>query len=327
MERNTYVNDDNDYSLVERILQRIVAMLYEPTYLLVLLEIQQNTSFVTVESIAAATHIPAKKINDCIHTFCVENILEQHQNPQGTSKNSKVGYVINYRSVIEWVVYKYYMIKLRTCDRNVDEKIYYHCEHDKKSYTYDDAMHFFYDGYFECPDCGRELKMRKENESGGTQMTHDYGQQLLPLRHDLECLKDKYRDIKDYPVMKRPEAPQTVQDGKSGTAMGRRTSRDNVNNRAQRVYSNLPMPWEEDENEMKDNDVVVDSIEKEFDLKDIDFTSYIFLQPNKTFEDKREIIIGSTETSPFRKDEIIRPIGKPKKRNPMRPISATPQFM
>lgn len=326
MDGNTYMNEENEFSLVERILQRVVAMLYDPVYLLILVEIQQSKNFITVESVSQSTHIPVKKVNECIHTFSLENILEQHQNPQGTSKNSKVGYVINYRTVVEWVVYKYHMIKIKNCDRNVDEKVFYYCAHDKARYSYEEAMNYFYDGSFECPDCGRELVMMKESNGVGMPKTHDFSHQLLALRNDLERLRDEYTDIKDYPVMKPPELPQSVQDNKSGAAMGRRTSRDNVDGRAQRIYSNLPMPWEEDEIEAKEKEIVFGSEEKEFDIKDIDFSLYVFLQPNKTFEDKREIILGSTETSPLRNEEIIRPILKAKKR-PMRALSATPQFM
>ena len=129
-------------------------------------------------------------------------------------------------------------------------------------------------------------------------------------------MKKTYSDVKDYPTITRPEHTT------NGKVVAKPTkSREAMNGKPLRILSFEPMPWEEDE--IKEE--VVKEVETKVIVREIDYMSFDFLKPNKTFEDKREIISGSTQSSPIR----VEPISFTKKSNPKRKIqprqiSATP---
>ena len=319
------MNEPN--SLIERILQKVITMFYDSTFLLILLEIQRNKNYVTAESIVNATRLPMKNVLECLSSLKNENILEQFINPESQGKYSKYGYVINYQSAIETIVFKYHTIITKYQNCNVEKINSFICPFDKTKYSYDEALLFFYEGRFECPDCQRELQMETEMKGEGSQKAVGIIQQMNSLKKDLEELKEVYHDIQDYPVMKKPDNLNGMNENKNGGLSRRKRSNENMNDKIFRVYSNAPMPWEEEEmkfeikeNEMEDEEIKVDEIE---------YTQYVFLQPNKTFDEiVTKIVPRSNHQSPIRSSEIYKPVFMKKGRKMShRPVSATPQII
>ena len=319
------MNEPN--TLIQRIVQKVVAMIYEPSYLLILLEIQRNTNYVTAESIVNATRLPMKNVLECLSTMKNENILEQFINPESQGKYSKYGYVINYKSAIETIVCKYHTIIMKHQNCNIVKKNSFVCPYDKTKYSYEEAMLFFYEGRFECPECQRELEMETTMEGIGTEKAIGIIQQMNSLKKDLEELKEVYHDIHDYPMMKKPDTINSMNENKNEGLNRRKRTQMNMNDKIFRVYSNAPMPWEEEE--MKEEIKEKQMKEEEIKINEIEYTQYVFLQPNKTFDEiVTNIVPRSNETSPLRATEIQKPVFIKKGRKiSHRPVSATPQLL
>ena len=316
--------NENEYSLIEKIIQKVVAMIYEPTYLLILIEIQKNKTYVTAESIVNATRLPMKLVIECLSTLKNENILEQFQNPESQGKYSKLGYIINYQKAIESIIYKYHSIIMKHQNSNIEEENYYICPFHRTKYSYEEALTFIYDGILECPECQHELQLETIIKGNESQKSLRIIQQLTTLKKELEMLKEIYHDIQDYPVMKKPE----INDNKmNGILNKRKNNNENTNERINRIYSNQPMPWEEEEENKKEEMKI--EIKEEIQMNEIEYSKYEFLQPNKTFgEIRSEIVPTSKSTSPMRSVEIYKPIKvKKARKTQFRSISATPQII
>jgi hypothetical protein len=97
--------------------------------------------------------------------------------------------------------------------------------------------------------------METTMEGIGTEKAIGIIQQMNSLKKDLEELKEVYHDIQDYPMMKKPDTINSMNENKNEGLNRRKRTQMNMNDKIFRVYSNAPMPWEEEEMKEEEKEI------------------------------------------------------------------------
>jgi len=326
------------FALVDTILQRVVGMILDSSCLLVLMNLQSARQFQTDKTVSESIGMPLSKVTSCLRTLKEQKLIngKPYFEMVGDRRKNTEAYFIDYRSVIEGIVFKYRKIVTDYNESRKVEQIMYKCSFDNLSYPYEEVVNYLDNDTHKllCPECGRPLELVNTHDSEGNKKLGEVTFQMKMLKDDLEKLKDEYRSIHDYPIYAVPNLNPIIESPnsrKSQTGVRHRTYNGGVCRDARTKMSLGPMPWEGDDemvevNSMVEQTSVMESEENVDIFRGIDYLQNIFLRPNKTFNQKEfSIVLGSNHTSPVL-PTVVRAKKMSQRRPVIRSVSATPQM-
>ncbi|ELP94660.1 hypothetical protein EIN_498900 [Entamoeba invadens IP1] len=303
----SFTNTQHQNGLVERILQRVCAMLNDPTHTIVLMCLQTSSSYKTEKMISEELQMPLTKVSTALQALKEERLIESDSMTErlGERRKTVYAYYINYKVAIENIVFKYAKIMTELNESRKFGETLYFCPKCQQRYTESEAIEYtdLSTGRLLCIECDMPLQNDTEDVSlQANSKLRVVSEQFKELREMLEMLQFEYHSTQDYPIYTRPvnETAQTVSHKRTSHSVRERNYVGGINGGFVTRIRDGPMPWEDDDFEQP----VVQLSRTPMEVVNYDdlfentvFMQNEFLHPDESFNIKETSFVPSSLSS------------------------------